>query len=356
MILLAVVLLAGFFWRASLQSNRRAVVMSGANEYDSSMAILIGTDEAGYGPNLGPLIVAASMWRVPDGKSRGGDDLYDRLSGVIAATTGQGAKLLVADSKQLYQSGDGLDALERGLFPLLSLDEPWPSTWRDVWRRLAPQGPWPWESSDDAIDFDCATPRDFPANDIATLAEDARDGLKAAGVELLAVRASPVFPAEFNDLVEQYGSKGELLSRRTLTLVRDLLGESPGEPVRICCDKHGGRNRYSPLLQQLWPDPLIEVRDESRETSRYAWGARGSRVEIEFRAKGERFLPTALASMAAKYLRELAMEAINAFWQARQPDLKPTAGYPVDARRFYQETAATRTELGLSDRRLWRMK
>ena len=29
--------------------------------------ILIGTDEAGYGPNLGPLTVAATAWHLPDG-------------------------------------------------------------------------------------------------------------------------------------------------------------------------------------------------------------------------------------------------------------------------------------------------
>ena len=28
------------------------------------MTLVIGTDEAGYGPNLGPLVVAASLWRV----------------------------------------------------------------------------------------------------------------------------------------------------------------------------------------------------------------------------------------------------------------------------------------------------
>ena len=28
------------------------------------MTLVIGTDEAGYGPNLGPLVVAATAWRV----------------------------------------------------------------------------------------------------------------------------------------------------------------------------------------------------------------------------------------------------------------------------------------------------
>jgi hypothetical protein len=34
------------------------------------MALLIGMDEAGYGPNLGPLVISATAWEVPgDGGS-----------------------------------------------------------------------------------------------------------------------------------------------------------------------------------------------------------------------------------------------------------------------------------------------
>ena len=32
--------------------------------YTAGMGILIGMDEAGYGPNLGPLVVAATAWEV----------------------------------------------------------------------------------------------------------------------------------------------------------------------------------------------------------------------------------------------------------------------------------------------------
>ena len=63
-------------------------------------------------------------------------------------------------------------------------------------------------------------------------------------------------------------------------------------------------------------------------------------MEIAFQAKGESHMPTALASMASKYLRELAMHGFNDFWGRHVAGLRPTAGYPVDALRFKAEIAA----------------
>ena len=128
----------------------------------------------------------------------------------------------------------------------------------------------------------------------------------------------------------------------------------PPSPISIVCDKHGGRNYYGALLQHHFPEHWIEpVREGSRE-SRYEWGPVESRTRVSFRVGGEAFLPTALASMTAKYLRELAMRAFNEFWCARVPSLKPTAGYPLDARRFRQEIAAKQRELDIEDHVLWR--
>jgi hypothetical protein len=58
--------------------------------------------------------------------------------------------------------------------------------------------------------------------------------------------------------------------------------------------------------------------------------------------------------MTAKYVRELAMHAFNAFWSTRLPALRPTAGYPLDARRWRRDAAAAIQSLGIDDEQLWR--
>ena len=48
------------------------------------------------------------------------------------------------------------------------------------------------------------------------------------------------------------------------------------------------------------------------------------------------------------------MRGFNARSGARVQGLKPTAGYPLDARRFKADIAAVQGELAIDDRVLWR--
>jgi hypothetical protein len=178
--------------------------------------------------------------------------------------------------------------------------------------------------------------------------------LESSGIELLAARARLIFPAAFNERVRSCGSKGSALSLWTLELIEQLLQPIPDGPILIQSDKHGGRNHYAALLQHVFSDQLIEVRGETRQQSVYRWGPPARRVEARFSAKGERFLTSALASMFAKYLRELSMLAFNEFWQQRVPLLRATAGYPVDAKRFRSEIKLHQKRLGIVDQMLWR--
>jgi ribonuclease HII len=317
------------------------------------MGYIIGTDEAGYGPNLGPLLVSATVWEAPDGI--GGEELFDQLEGIVARSLPKKRSdsdnlPVFADSKVLYSPGKGMHHLERGLRAAWTLLDCKVATWREVWEKLAP-------GSIEAIDA-CPFYRDFDK----TLVESSETGAEwrekfaDSGVKLLAIRSRAVFPAEFNRLMDEHDSKGAALSHLTLGLIAELMEPLENGPISVLCDKHGGRDRYAALLNEHFPDNFIEVGDEGRQASRYRFGPSQRRVEFQFRAKAESCLPAALASMASKYLRELAMEAFNAFWSARVPNLAPTAGYPQDARRFRLDIAEKQRELKIHDDVLWRKK
>jgi hypothetical protein len=122
------------------------------------------------------------------------------------------------------------------------------------------------------------------------------------------------------------------------------------------CDKHGGRDHYAPLLMEAFCNSLVQVEQESRAVSRYRARIGCTDADVSFKRSGETFLPTALASMTAKYLRELAMRAFNEFWCGRVADLRPTAGYPVDSHRFKRYIATAQADLGIDDHVLWRSR
>jgi hypothetical protein len=320
------------------------------------MGYLIGTDEAGYGPNLGPLVISASVWRVPDGVE--GAELYRRLRRVVCCVPDdrQSARVAIADSKALYSPGKGLRNLERGLWAAWGLLDQCPRTCADVWRLLAVDCDGQRQAAFCHLCDSEPVPLDADWAEMDRMRLPFRATLDQQGVALLSLRSRTVFPDEFNCTVADCGSKGAALSRWTLQLVAEALAPLDTGPISIICDKHGGRDYYLPLLMEHFTDCFIEVRSERPRKSVYRFGPAERRVEISFEAGAESHLPTALASMASKYLRELAMRALNAFWRARLPELRPTAGYPGDARRFKEEITPLQRELKIDDHMLWRMR
>jgi ribonuclease HII len=322
------------------------------------VVFVLGTDEAGYAPNLGPLCIAASAWRVEDAAAA--EDLYERLQQVVCIAAAEaGERLAIADSKQLYRPSCKLALLERGVLVALAALDRLPVRWRDIWRLLGGA-----VAGDDALaqidglpwhdGFDEPLPLDDVAEEVAPCADRFRTGCQAAGVQLMDLQAAVLFPAAYNAAVKKAGNKAEVLSLTTLRLARLVLESLPPGPAVIFCDKHGGRMRYAALLQEVFPEHLVLVRQEGAELGIYQVQHAGRPIEFRFQPKGERHLPTALASMTAKYLRELAMRPFNAFWRQHVPDLKPTAGYPTDAQRFYDDIRTVRRRLKIADRVLWR--
>ena len=311
------------------------------------MPLVIGTDEAGYGPNLGPLVVAASAWKCSKLDELTVDSLSDESAAAIS--------LEIADSKQLYQSGQGLGRLERNLLAAARITGHSFALWREAWQALAGhsgealQELAPWHR-----DFNPPLPCAATDEEIGSLADPAQRMLAGKRRLLRALAARAVFPGEFNAELRVRGNKAHVLSVVTLALAREMLEKFPDRPAVVICDKHGGRDRYMALLQHTFPDELIRIVCEGSEESRYRFGPPRREIEFVFRPRSERWLPAALASMTAKYLRELAMQAFNNFWCREVPGLAPTAGYPTDARRFRLAIAERQVALGISDEVLWR--
>lgn len=365
------------------------------------MRILIGVDEAGYGPNYGPLVVATTAWRL-DEKAEGGGgraegrrnfrsdqvsnlqraaasrsladaptaqresdpDLYKLLRKAVARRPDKaGKKIAIADSKALYSTGVGLGQLERGVLAALAALSAEQSCVAQVAQLLAatladPDGR-RHELACHAGD-ELELPMASTAEEICRLAIALQAVGEECGVTLIGLRARLVYPAEFNELVDHLGTKGAALSHVTIALVRQTIDSLPTAhrplPTSIYLDKHGGRSRYAALLQHHFPECWIDALAEARAESRYQWQHEGTPMTASFRVGCEELLPTALASMTAKYHREVAMRAFNAFWTSRLPGLQPTAGYPLDARRFRTDIAATQRDLGIDDRLIWRCR
>ncbi len=323
------------------------------------MRYVIGVDEAGYGPNLGPLVISASVWRLDEeSDDRAALARPDRPRCGDESPAASKAHVLgrFSDSKQVYRPGGSLAPLETRVLAVLAHLGHRPRSWRAVWETLsggcqARLEEIPWYDS-----FDEPCPVAASPNEVEQLSEQLKEQLAGSGMELVALHSRPVFVPEFNRRVAQSPSKATVLSQLSLRLVVAMLDSYCTAPATVICDKHGGRNRYFDLLAEHFPESFVEIHGESRQQSSYRVHHNGQPIGIRFAAKGERYPAVGLASLASKYLRELALRALNAFWQQRVPNLRPTAGYPQDARRFAQQIAAERERMGFDHRFLWRVK
>jgi ribonuclease HII len=320
------------------------------------MVWIIGIDEAGYGPNLGPFVMTSVACRAPDHCHNA--NLWHLLRPVVRqdcdADEGQ---LFLDDSKRVY-TARGLAGLERGILATL-------------WREGIPEP----ASLASFIEWACPDDREelrreiwyrgvqtLPVHsvpgDLGPWAARFEEACAAANVGPWHVRSVVVCPSRFNALLEEVGKKGAVLAHSLTYLLRWQYANSTGEDaLAFFIDKHGGRNTYAAMLQHALSDGAVLTGQESMALSAYRVHGLGREVRLTFQPRADAtHLCVALASMTSKYLREVLMLEFNRFWQEHVPDLRPTAGYPGDAARFLSAIRTAIDKLGLCEEALWRRK
>lgn len=339
------------------------------------VAILVGIDEAGYGPLLGPLCVgsvvieADSAHFAPFGtNSEAGiavppvepPDLWTQLASVVCRKPrDRKGRIAVEDSKKLKRPNDAaghpLEHLERGVVTWASCLHTATDAMTDdgallrLLGALPPESP-PWAGEAVALPL---------ANDRALLgiaSQRLRRALDRAGLTLRAIKVAALDAPEFNSAFERVRSKASVNTSLGLERLHRAALAFPDQDLVVAFDRHGGRTHYREELALTFPDATLRVLEESESGSRYLLQERGRSIAVSWESEAEsRHLPVALASMAAKLVRELWMLRLNRYFAQFRPELKPTAGYVEDGRRWLAEVEPLLGSLGLERRRLVRM-
>lgn len=311
------------------------------------MAIVAGIDEAGYGPLMGPLVVSAGIFRVPDADLE--QCLWKALAGAVTRrAAAKGSALPVADSK-LLRVRESLVHLERGVLGMLMQAAPAPKTLTEFLRLLCPRvltemDEYPWYAGGDL-----PLPRQANAIDLALRGNAVTAALQRRGMRLEALRVEPLLEGHYNRMVQATRNKHAALFSITCRLIHYVFHTwSANTPTRIVVDRQGGRSFYQPALQRIFETSRIKILQEDDNCSSYFVQDGPKAATISFQVEGESSsLPTALASMFSKYTRELFMELLNTWWARRVDGLKPTAGYYADGRRFILAVEKAAAELGI---------
>ncbi|MBL0927385.1 MAG: hypothetical protein IBJ11_07015 [Phycisphaerales bacterium] len=332
--------------------------------------IYAGIDEAGYGPTLGPLCVGLAVFEVgawSPAPAAGPPDLWALLRAAVGRDPADLRRhappaVLVNDSKRLKLANDTksrhpLTHLERGVLAFLPPEDaaPIPDD-AALFRRLGVAlDHRPWYAGDPL-----PLPASTTADHVRLLASRVAAACDAAAVRPLDLRCLALDESAFNARLAEVPGK----ARVSFELVAAMLArvwrgracvEGPGHHApRVVVDRQGGRTAYGPLLAEIFPGAGVRVLGETDERSVYEIRreagpgpgpgdeARLMRISFEVEAE-QRHLPVALASMTAKLIRELAMARFNRYWGGRVAELKPTAGYATDARRWLRDAGANLT-------------
>lgn len=296
-----------------------------------------GIDEAGYGPLLGPLVVARA-------------DFSCAAEARLSRVGRKSKRIRVGDSKRILAGADGRATLEATVLGFHA-----------AVHGRAPRTLAEWLANDSSggllerleelpwyRELEVALPFAADPDDVERAAEDVRAGKVLKGGEFVGLSLRVLDEATLNRDLCRTDNKHETLFGEVARLMEEPL--SAGSRHRFEVDRLGGRTRYADKLSLAFPFAPVTVLEEASKRSSYDIEYAGAQARVSFSVSADdRHPECALASMCAKYTREALMRVFNRYWQDRAPTLRPTAGYYSDGRRFLDDLEALKL-MGAGDR------
>ncbi len=310
---------------------------------EPSLRVFGGIDEAGYGPMLGPLTFGFSAFQLEDGE---GTLDWARLSGAVSeAPKDDGKKLIVADSKKVFtRNPRGSARLELTALAFLRARGVQMKAGADL-LGTAPKALVPTGAELSAHPWYAHLPKKVPLHATQEKLDEHTgrlgETLRQSETSVVASGAVVIPSGKLNASFARTQNKGATLWSFHSGILLDLFERFGSQGLHMTVDRLGGRARYGAMLSALIPFSTVRVMHESRIESRYLVSSEGRHMSIRFIQKGDTLsLPVALGSCFAKYAREMVMDAFNEHFCAACPDVKPTAGYVTDARRWLSDLEA----------------
>lgn len=300
---------------------KRLDVLKKIHYYSSMYKEFSGIDEAALGPILGPYTCSVVTFSVQENK-----ELFNIFSELQS--------IKIGDSKKLYTSGKSIKKLENtALSFAASFLKYIPGTLYEFIRDLIIEPSHldeimkiPWFKDIDKLQIPQVCELEHIKNNKQNLdnfLSDKKLAIKNINIDIVPAK-------KFNHFLSQNLNKSQTCQK----IISPLMYKSLNNHSRIIIDRQGGRKFYGEWLIDLFPNYSISVERETKDLSTYNL----DESQIRFQVKGDdKYLETALASIFSKYIRELMMLSFNQYWKRSNPQLKGTAGYPLDGKRFIQD-------------------
>ena len=269
----------------------------------TATTLLVGIDEAGYGPILGPLVVSAAAFEAPAAEKNLA--LWDILSRSVSRTrTARRGRVPILDSKILYHGPDGLERLERSVLAVIGAWRGLPPSMHGLFSLLCPEligrlREYPWYE-----DADSALPTEADLFGIRVAARLLAQDLAAKSLRLAGGWAEVLPEGHYNRLVNRTQNKAVVLSDLTLRLIQRVSDTYPDRELRICIDKQGGRAHYGAMLLRSFEDRHLKVIEETDKHSAYELTGSRTQWRISFCQSGE----SRMASMTTRRQTRLRPE------------------------------------------------